>query len=398
MSLKFTTICKITIPSVLCVSWTIFCIYSVRDVGFADIWSSPYELYYFVRDDTPEETITSIKNISNTSFLDSNVEFRIINIDINKDDPALEYLKFWEIQSFPSAVLASPRGQSLVISISSVNDPFSESAWPVIESVVSSPVRDKILQHIIRHYAVVVLIEGRDPAGNARAREEIRSANSEIERSMPQMVQTIDAPPHTIMIEGESISREKVLLWSLGISESELEVPHAAVFYGRGRRFGPTLKGEEISRQNLYNLLTIIGLSCECGLDREQMMGMMMPLVWGPQTQSEVVKRLGFDAESPAVKLDMSQILAIGSDPAAWSESGTGSSAANFREYNEFLVELGKRSGASTISPAQLSGLASTEGRYGSALTVALVVVGCIALLVVIAGTVVLLRGRARAA
>lgn len=396
LSLRLATLIKSTVISALCFLGAAFCIYSVRDVGFADIWPAPYELYYFVQDDTADEIITTLKHISDVSFLDSNIEFRIINVDQNRDDPALEYLRFWEVESFPSAVLVSPWKQSLVIPLSSIRVPFSENAWPIVEGIVSSPARDEVLQNIIRHYAVIVLIEGRDTAGNTRAREEIQSASNEIKSTMSQMVQTIDAPPHLIVMGEASRSREKILLWSLGIPENELDVPCAAVLYGRGRRFGPTLRGDEISRQNIYNLLTIIGLSCECGLDREQMTGMMIPLTWGPETQSEVVKRLGFDAENPAVKLEMSQILALGSDPATWGESGTGSSAANFEEYNEFLMELGNRSGASTISPAQLSDLSASGGRRSAALTWAFVIVGCLAVVVITTGMIVLMRRRAR--
>ena len=394
--LRLAALTKSTVLSVLCFFEAAFCIYSVRDVGFADIWPTPYELYYFVRDDTSGEILTSIRHISDTSFLDSNIEFRIINIDQNRDDPALEYIRFRELESFPSAVLVSPWKQSLVIPLSPIDAPFSEYAWPIVEGIVSSPAREEILRNIVRHYAVIVLVEGRDSTGNTRARKEIQSARDEIKDAMSQMVQTIDAPPHTIVIGEESISQERILLWSLEIHESELDDPCAAVFYGRGRRFGPTLRGDEISRQNIYNLLTIIGLSCECGLDREQMTGMMIPLVWGPEIRSEVVKRLGFDAENPAVKLEMSQILALGSDPAAWAESGRGSSAVNFEEYNEFLLELGKRSGASTISPAQLSDLATSGGRQNAALATALVIVGCLALLVITSGMIILLRRRAR--
>lgn len=396
LSLRLASLIKSTVVSAFCFLNAALCIYSVRDVGFADIWPAPYELYYFVQDDTADEIITTLKQISDVSFLDSNIEFRIINIDQNRDEPALEYLRFWELESFPSAVLVSPWKQSLVIPLSSIRVPFSEYAWPIVEGIVSSPARDELQQKIIRHYAVIVLVEGRDTAGNTQAREEIQSAGNEIKGTMSQMVQTIDAPPHLIIIGESSRSQENILLWSLEIAENELDVPYAAVFYGRGRRFGPTLRGNEISRQNIYNLLTIIGLSCECGLDREQMIGMTIPLTWGQETQSEVVKRLGFDAENPAVKLEMSQILAFGSDPATWSESGIGSSAANFAEYNEFLMELGKRSGASTISPAQLSDLATSGGRRSTALTLAFIIVGCLAILVITTGTIVLLRRRAR--
>jgi len=378
-------------------SRTVLCLYSVRDVGFSDIWSSPYQLYYFVQDDTPEEYISNIKNISHSILPESNVIFKIINIDKDKDAPALEHFHFWGVESLPSAILVSPYGQSLMLPLSSTQRPFGESAWPAIEGVISSPVRTEMLKHLVEHYAVIVLIEGSDPGQNERAREEIHAASDEIKRLMPQMVKSIDGPPHTIVLSEESVAREKVLLWSLGVDRPAMGETHAAVFYGRGRRFGPTMKGDKITRRNIFNLLYIIGLSCECGLDRQQLLGVMVPLGWGPEIQSEVVRRLGFDAESPAVKLEMRQILSSGSGRDIWGGSTARLASGSFEEYDEVVLELAKMPGGSTMSPAQLSRLAGYGQTPGSAFSITLVILEIVALIVILGGIIVLWRARMRA-
>ena len=41
------------------------------------------------------------------------------------------------------------------------------------------------------------------------------------------------------------------------------------------------------------------------------MMGTLLPLRWGKKNQQEVVKMLGFDAENPFVKMEVSRILGV---------------------------------------------------------------------------------------
>ena len=122
---------------------------------------------------------------------------------------------------------------------------------------------------------------------------------------MPQMPKTIENPPHLITVQRDKLQQEKLLLWSLGINTEDLDEPHAAIFYGRGRRFGPVLNGKGISTKNIYTLLSIIGLSCECGIDRLQLMGATIPIKWDSKKKSEVLSKLGFDAENPMVKTEM---------------------------------------------------------------------------------------------
>ena len=62
------------------------CVYTVRDVGFADVGSTPYRLYYYIRSDTPEELISTFKQISYAALMDSNVEALIINVDQPETD------------------------------------------------------------------------------------------------------------------------------------------------------------------------------------------------------------------------------------------------------------------------------------------------------------------------
>jgi len=73
---------------------------------------------------------------------------------------------------------------------------------------------------------------------------------------------------------------------------------------------GPVLSGEKLSQSSVSAILNTIGLNCECGLDRKWMQGVMVPLKWDRDRKQEIAKQLGFNPESPEIRIEMSQILA----------------------------------------------------------------------------------------
>jgi len=331
--------------------------------------------------------------------MDSNVEVEIVNTDRQKDHPAMEYFHFWEIQSFPSAILVSPRGRSLVLPVSVPNKPFKETAWSSLENIVSSPKVKEILEHIVKAYCVVLLIEGEDAAENKRVHEVVTDPIRKIAGIMKQLPKRIDEPPYTIVIPQESVSQERILLWSLGVGEDELIEPSVAVLYGRGRRIGPLLEGGQITSSGVFNILSVIGLSCNCGLDKRGMMGTQIPLKWGAKIQSDVIKSLGFDAENPMVKMEMNSIISSGPFTMTEDKGNIGSSVSAFDRYSEEVLALESMSTISKVSPAQLRELASTESatyKSGLNLKTLLALMGIIILLILSGGIIILMRTRRR--
>jgi hypothetical protein len=114
------------------------------------------------------------------------------------------------------------------------------------------------------------------------------------------------------VIPPDSFSQEKILLWSLGLKERELGKPFVTALYGRGRQIGPLLESEKITRDRLFNILSVVGADCSCELDRNWIKGPMIPLKWEEKIQSKLAKLLGFDPENPMVKMEVSQILSTG--------------------------------------------------------------------------------------
>ena len=142
-----------------------------------------------------------------------------------------------------------------------------------------------------------------------------------------------------IEIPRSALAAEKVLLWSLGIGESMPEEPVAAVVYGRGRRLGPLLEGEAITRTQLSTMLGLLGQDCECDLDRSWMQGPLVPMSWGMEQQAEVLKEVGFDAENPMVKTEISRILARGPSSGARRVALPGIDSGGLIGYKEMAIE-----------------------------------------------------------
>jgi len=365
--MKLIYVVVICLLSCLSFSVALGCMYTARDVGFVDIRPAPYHLYFYIRNNTPEDLVSTFRQISYAALMDSNIQVETINVDKREsyqtsegsatDDGAMRYLEFWELQSFPAAVLVSPEGQSLVLPISIPDKPFKEAVWSAMESIVISPKRKEILSSIVDSYCVILLIQGGNAAANEKAQAAASGAIAEIKRMMSQMTKPIENPPLLIVIPTELYSQERVLLWSLGINGKGIDDPHLVLLYGKGRRIGPFFKGENITQNGIFNILSLIGSSCECGLDKGWMLDTMIPLRWDRKLQSEVVKQLGFDAESPMVKTEISQILSIGQS----SEPGRSLESGKFEEYSEQVVELESLPTAATVSPAQFRQLVSPD-------------------------------------
>lgn len=292
------------------------CPYSIRDVGFVDLNSLPYRLYFFVKDDTAqkENVASAFKQASGVVLMDSNVEAEIVNVDQQKDHPAMEYLRFWEIETFPAAILLSPRGHSMEIqTIFDPKKPFKETVWPALEKVVASPRREEVMGRIVRAWCVVLLVEGKDSAENAKAKKMVADAIEDITRTMNQAGKTVEEAPHSIILSPDSFAEEEILLWSLGLEDYGSRGPRVALLYGRGRQFGPVLEGENLTQQNLFQVLSVIGMSCGCdfGLDPAIVaLGTSIPHKWGRKLRAKVAKDLGFDPDNPMVKMEISGALA----------------------------------------------------------------------------------------
>lgn len=382
---------------ILCSGYVFGCIYNVRDIGFADLEPHPYRLFCFVQDSTPESQIAALEQISYTAFLDTNIKVEIINVDQEKNHPASEHLIFREIESFPAAVLLSPNGKSLVLPISAPPEAFEKTVRSSFHRVISSPIRKKISDRIIKAYCVVLLIKGKNEAENTKVYEIVSRAGGKIAKIMGQLPKRIEEPPHILVMNQELIPEESLLLWSLGLEEIQINTPRVAVIYGRGRRIGPLLAGEAITGDRLYRILSVIGLSCDCGLDKRWMTGLLLPLRWNEKMQSEVVKSLGFDAENPMVKTEMSSILSLDLFKHAEDDEFREELGSILDDYSEGTLEFEADPDAERVSPATLRELTSYETalpRSGLKLKAIVYAMSGLVLLILAGGFIIWIRAR----
>jgi len=288
------------------------CRYNVRETGFVDLGIEPYYLFGYVSKDTPAEITSTFKQVSYAALMDSSIRLEIIDANQQKDHPAMKFLDLWSIQSFPAAVLVSPDGQSLPVPVTKPGQPFKQTLWSALDDILLSPKREEIVQQVSKTFGAVLLIEGTDAEQNKRAKAAASGAIEKVSTQMEWMPKSIAHPPVLLTIDSESLSREKILLWSLGLDAEKVNEPYAVVLYGRARWIGPLFKGEEITEAYLANVLFVIGADCECGFDYRWLQGTMLPVRWDEKAQARVAESLGFDPENPMVKMEMSRIIGRG--------------------------------------------------------------------------------------
>ena len=380
------------------------CRYNVRETGFVDLGIEQYNFYGYIRNDTPADIVSGFEQTLSAAFEDSNIKSEIINVEQEKEHPALKYLKSLQIKSFPAAVLVSPDGQSLIVPVVEPNRPFKDTLSSAIDDVLSSPAREEILQQVIERYGVVLLIEGTDAQENERAKAAVLAAIRTIEAQMdmlpkpiarPPVMVAVDSPPQ-LLAKQERGAREKILLWSLGVDANEGERPHIAIIYGKARWIGPLFKSEQITEANLTAVLFVIGEDCECSIDHRWVQGTMLPVRWDRKLQAKTAANLGFDPESPIIKSEIGLIVGRGIGgssypgvPVASGQVGTeAESDANHEVMPKQLKDV-TMSGCGDNSRDANS--PRDEGIYRPLRTMALVTIGLTAVVVII-GIAVLLR------
>ena len=384
---------------VLCccqLSSVLACRYNVRETGFVDLGLESYYFYGYIKDDTPSDVVTSFEQILSEAFTDTNIRAEIVNIKEQKDNPAIRYLESLQIDSFPAAVLVSPDGQAIIVPVAEPNRPFVDTLRGAIGDILSSPKRKEILERAIKNYAVILLIEGKEPQENEMAKNASYAAIKSIEAQMEVLPKPIERPPVLVVADRKSLADEKILLWSLGLDVSALSGPYIAVIYGRVRWIGPLFKGEQIAEEYLDRVLFVVGEDCECGLDHRWVQGTMLPVKWDSGLQAKVAENLGFDPESPMIKMEIASMVSRGI-------GGTSYPGVPFG-YKESVLEQQSgrdwQNGAEKIESNAATGSPAGESVVGDSVggdicsplrAMAMVAVG-MAALVIIVGIVVLLR------
>lgn len=287
------------------------CRYNVRETGFVDLGIESYFLYAFVDGNTPAEFTAEFKRAGRSSLAQSNVRVQIVDVNKYKDHPAVKLLDANDL-TLPTAMLVSPDGQSMNIVVSKPGEPLKKTLGSAIEKILSSPWRDKILHEVAKMYGTVVLLEGPDAKENKAARKATAAAVKLVASQMDMMPKPIAHPPSMLVIDAKSLAKEEMLLWVLGMEAKDVNEPYAIIVYGRGRWIGPLFRGKEVNEDDLASVLFVVGADCECGLDYRWLQGTMLPAKWGQKLHKRAVDSLGFDPESPMIKMEIASIIGRG--------------------------------------------------------------------------------------
>ena len=332
-----------TILSLVLAIDALACRFNVRDVGFVDLGSDPYRLYIFVPENTPRADLEIIQSTAYATYLESNIKFEIQTPAKAADGEAKAFLP--KEVAEPMGVFVSGDGKrSVPVKLTTKGQPLAVSIWDGLESVFDSPRRNAVLAKVYEHYGVILVVEGKNAAENDRIKKQAARVVATITARMDRLEKEIKEAPVVEVIAGKDFAAEKTFLWSLGV-DAIAETPQVVVLYGRGRQMGPVLRDERLDEHSLTAIVNTIGLNCECGLDRKWMQGTMIPQSWDEDVRKQFADHLGFDPESPAIRVEMSQILAKG---------GKGQGANRNAQIGGTLDELlmGYREGALKIAEA----------------------------------------------
>ena len=123
------------------------CRFTVREIGFADFGVDNYTLYFFKDAQSTDAHAESFAKIAYAAFLDANVAAKVVDV-AQKNHAALQF--YSEVNASEQQVaLVSSRGDVMRLTIDRSSDNFLEEIWSLLEDVLSSPTREKILADIV---------------------------------------------------------------------------------------------------------------------------------------------------------------------------------------------------------------------------------------------------------
>ena len=380
------------------------CQYNVREVGFIDVGIEPYRLFVYLPENVPAGEVDDLKNSLDAAFADTNIRCEPVPAGGDANHPASRFLSEHGIDRYPAAVLVSPDGPSRRLTLDIGDRTLVEAVSSALEAVLESPTRRQILEKAADSYGVVLLIEGPQQDRNAAAREAVSTAISYVSERLEYLPKPIAKGPEMVVLDPSSLTREEMLLWTLGLAPEDVNEPCAAIFYGRGRWIGPLFKGEMLTNENLLRVLPVIGADCECGLDHRWLQGTMLPARWDQSLQQRVAVSLGFDPESPMVKMEMVSIIRRGMGgfddpgvPFGYREmevggESAGSSYPPIPESNDATVAPEAEPAVAPLSQTATGGADVEQPRGGVSILAASL--GGMVVLVAAASVVVLMRAK----
>jgi len=341
-----TTITHCALGAILAVPAALACRYNVRDAGFVDLDEEPYHLYVRAPAAVAPETARALEETAQRVFEDCNVWCEVLRPETDPDHPGLDHFHDQPAGDRPTARLVSPDGQTLAIAVPEPGPALASDWAQRLEPLVTSAKREEMVRVASETFAAVVLFEGADATENQAARAAILEGIETVRTQMEWLPKAIAKPPALVVVGAAERALDTVLEWSLGIEAERRSELRAAVIYGRARWIGPLMTAAEISALNVARLVSIIGADCECGMDISWTRGTRLPVRWPAERHAAVTRELGFDPESPMVKMEVARIVGRSS-----FMRGMPLGAAGYREIELGAVEPPSSNPPPAVSP-----------------------------------------------
>ncbi len=195
------------------------CKYTVRDVAFVTLIDKEYRLDLFLADSMPEETVSRITSIAQSTVSESNVSLHVVRqgpIDA-EDAKTQERLKRLGIDTLPAAALVAPDQKSKKIALPADLLQHPEKIEESLATILQSQRAAQVMARLAQVHSIVLIVESNNAEQNERALKMVRSAIAEIKSSLAYLPKPIDLPPEILTLTTQEAQRESFLLWSLGI-------------------------------------------------------------------------------------------------------------------------------------------------------------------------------------
>ncbi|XAM01362.1 hypothetical protein OT109_08195 [Phycisphaeraceae bacterium D3-23] len=319
------------------------CEYCVREVGFVSLYHEPYRVVIAVAEWTDDAERDRVLAQARAAIGPGNV---VVSIGSAEDGGEYADVVDRAGDHLPAAVVYAPDGRNELLALSPDGD--RRGLITTVDELTHSPAREGLGAALIDGYATVLVVEGTDADANRAARELAEAAIQRINAVKSGFDRVIEIGPALRVITAAERSDERWLLWSLGITDGGEAMPSVAVLYGKGRRLGDVLTGSELTDHALFTMLSVVARDCECDLDRGWLYSNTIPLVWDDALRRRAYDSLGFDPESAATRAAVARIL----------ERGPGSSGANVRD--PFLEDSGTNIGIPGLTIYNLNDEASS--------------------------------------
>lgn len=266
------------------------CRFTIREIGYSNLYLQEYKLVFYADSLLHHELIDDYKSIAFAYTIDANVEYTVVQ----------------QKTKAPKISFVSGSGHQLYRS--EVNN--TEDIMNSVIHCFSSPVREKLLEEMGDSFACMLYFEGKE--GNVKDYDSIiKEAVDRFKNVSPHLDKAVSEEVEVIKVAYLDRAQEKIVLAALEISEKDPK-PFVVVVYGRGRMSGKPLMEEDISAQNIFNKLVLIGTDCECGIDLGPLLETSIPLNWPNDARQKTAKMLNFDVGNPMVLAEMSGILSKG--------------------------------------------------------------------------------------